>query len=192
MTPRPALALAALLAATAVTEAQMVRRSAPTGTSRIGAHYLWQGDNEGQSVSASLDLVPNFLLRAYHTRVEFAGGATGAASAAGLALTETRESGRYSLTYYKGWHDDGLVRRDRDSAELAWSLDLSPSWEIELAVTRYDNPDDLAPALTAPSVTARYNSGGAFSLDLGWSSKDTLGGTDREDPTWTAGFSFRF
>lgn len=170
----------------------MVRRSAPTGTSRVGAHYLWQADNEGQSVSASLDLTANFLLRAYHTRIEFAGGAAGASSAVGLALTETRESGRYALTYFKGWHDDGLSRRDRDSVELAWSLDLGPSWEIELAVTHYDNPDDLAKDLTAPGVTFRYNSGGPFSVDLGWSSKDTLGGTGRDDQTWTAGFSFRF
>lgn len=192
MYSRPALAVAALFVGTVCAQAQTIRRGAPTGTSRVGAHYIWQGEDRGQSVDANLDLIPNFLLRGYHTRIEFDNATKGASSAVGLAITEAHPTGRYTLTYFKGWLDDGLVRHDRDSVELAWSRDISDSWEIEFSVTRYDNPTELAPSLVAPELTARFNSGTGFSLDFSWSTKDTLGGTDREEPTWSAGISYRF
>lgn len=192
MNTRPALAVTALLLGVVSVEAQSIRRGAPTGTSRVGAHYLWQGEDRGQSIDASLDLIPNFLLRGYHTRIEFDNATKGASSAVGLAITEAHPTGRYTLTYFKGWLDDGLIRHDRDSIELAWSRDISQSWEVEFSVTRYDNPTELAASLVAPELTARFNSGTGFSLDFSWSTKDTLGGTDRDDATWSAGISYRF
>ena len=190
--PAALLALAATLPS--LEAASMARRTVQEGKSRVGASHIWRGDDTGISAEATLDLYNPFILRAYHTRIDFdASGLTGSASGAGLGLREANASGKYSISYLWGRHDDGILTEDRDSLEIAYALDFSPSWEMEVAHVRYDNPASLNGDLNATKLTFRYNSGSAFNLDLGWSSKDTLGGTQRSgDDTWSAGISYRF
>jgi hypothetical protein len=190
--PLGLLALAATLPS--LDAATMARRTVQEGKSRVGASHIWRGEDTGISVDATLDLYNPVILRAYHTRIDFdLGGLEGASSGAGLGLREANATGKYSITYVWGRHDDGLVARDRDSLEIAYAYDFSPSWELEVAHIRYDNPADLGGDLNATKLTFRYNSGSAFNLDLGWSRKDTLGGTEAGgDDTWSAGISLRF
>lgn len=190
--PLALLALAATLPS--LEAASMARRTVQEGKSRVGASHIWRGDDTGISAEATLDLYNPFILRAYHTRIDFdASGLTGSASGAGLGLREANASGKYSISYLWGRHDDGILTEDRDSLEIAYAYDFSPSWELEVAHVRYDNPASLNGDLNATKLTFRYNSGSAFNLDLGWSSKDTLGGTQRSgDDTWSAGISYRF
>ena len=190
--PVALLALAATLPS--LEAASMARRTVQEGKSRVGASHIWRGDDTGISAEATLDLYNPFILRAYHTRIDFdASGLTGSASGAGLGLRDANASGKYSISYLWGRHDDGVLTQDRDSLEIAYAFDFSPSWEMEVAHIRYDNPAALGGDLNATKVTFRYNSGSAFNLDLGWSSKDTLGGTERVgDDTWSAGISYRF
>lgn len=190
--PVALLALAATLPS--LEAASMARRTVQEGKSRVGASHIWRGDDTGISAEATLDLYNPFILRAYHTRIDFdASGPTGSASGAGLGLREANASGKYSISYLWGRHDDGVLSQDRDSLEIAYAYDFSPSWELEVAHVRYDNPASLNGDLNATKLTFRYNSGSAFNLDLGWSSKDTLGGTQRSgDDTWSAGISYRF
>lgn len=190
--PLALLALAATLPS--LEAASMARRTVQEGKSRVGASHIWRGDDTGISAEATLDLYNPFILRAYHTRIDFdASGLTGSASGAGLGLREANASGKYSISYLWGRHDDGVLSQDRDSLEIAYAYDFSPSWELEVAHVRYDNPASLNGDLNATKLTFRYNSGSAFNLDLGWSSKDTLGGTQRSgDDTWSAGISYRF
>ena len=194
MRPLPLALLTLAAALPSLEAATMARRTVQEGKSRVGAHHLWRGDDSGISVDATLDLYDPIILRAYHTRIDFAAsGLEGSASGAGLGLREVNESGKYTLAYLKGRHDSGTLAQDRDSLELAYAFDFSPSWELEVAMVRFDNPDTLGGDLNATKLTFRYNSGSAFNLDLGWSSKDTLGGTEGSgDDTWSAGISYRF
>ncbi len=190
--PLGLLALAATLPS--LDAATMARRTVQEGMSRVGASHIWRGDDTGISVDATLDLYNPLILRAYHTRIDFdLSGLEGSASGAGLGLREANATGKYSISYIWGRHDDGVLAQDRDSLEIAYAYDFSPSWEMELAHIRHDNPAALGGDLNATKLTFRYNSGTAFNLDLGWSRKDTLGGTERGgDDTWSAGISYRF
>lgn len=194
MRPLPLACLALAAALPSLEAASMARRTVQEGHSRVGASHIWRGDDTGISVDATLDLYDPVILRAYHTRIDFAAsGLEGSASAAGIGLREANATGKYSISYLWGRHDDGILTRDRDSLEIAYAFDFSPSWEMEVAHIRHDNPAALGGDLNATKVTFRYNSGTAFNLDLGWSSKDTLGGTERQgDDTWSAGISYRF
>ena len=190
--PLGLLALAATLPS--LDAATMARRTVQEGMSRVGASHIWRGDDTGISVDATLDLYNPLILRAYHTRIDFdLSGLEGSASGAGLGLREANATGKYSISYIWGRHDDGVLAQDRDSLEIAYAYDFSPSGEMELAHIRHDNPAALGGDLNATKLTFRYNSGTAFNLDLGWSRKDTLGGTERGgDDTWSAGISYRF
>jgi len=190
--PLALLALASTLPC--LEAAPMARRTVQEGKSRVGAHHIWRGDDTGISADATLDLYNPLILRAYHTRIDFAGGGDdGSASGAGVGLREANASGKYTLTYLWGRHDDGTQAQDRDSLEIAYAYDFSAAWELEVAHIRHDNPASLGGDLNATKLTFRYNSGSWLNLDLGWSKKDTLGGTERTgDDTWSAGISLRF
>ena len=194
MRPLPLALLALAATLPDLTAAPMARRTVQQGENRVGAHHIWRGGDTGISVDATLDLYDPIILKAYHTRIAFdLSGLDGSASAVGLGLREKNATGKYSATYFWGRHDDGILAQDRDSLELAYAQDLSPNWEVELTHIRYSNPTSLGGDLNATKLTFRFNSGSAFNLDLGWSRKDTLGGTERAgNDTWSAGISYRF
>jgi len=157
----------------------------------VGAFWARHGDTKGLGLEAELTLAGRAVFCAEAIRLDY-GADKGDQASAGLGWSERASYGRFAATYSWGKLDFGGVRHDREIARLIYSYDVGRDWQLEVCVNRYQNPDALAPDLTATRFLLRYGNSGPVRLDLGYSAKDALTGLPGDAETWIAGLSLRF